>query len=154
MIITFFFLPQDFFESFNVFDYGHSKSSFIVYIYSFLVLLLCNFVWSSRLSTRWSLMVHHTFSLFFRLLIVFIFLSRRALILVLYHISNNWERFFAVIFYSFQVTFFLASTDEERKRTKNLYLVPVFSKINQWVARDISDIQPGFFVLIRDLEFK
>ena len=50
--------------------------------------------------------------------------------------------------------FFLASTDEERKRTNNLRLVPVFSKINQWVARDIPDMPLGFFVLIRDLEYK
>jgi hypothetical protein len=52
------------------------------------------------------------------------------------------------------MAFFLASTEDEKKMTSQLYMVPVFSNINKWVARDFSDIQLGFFILIRDLKVK
>jgi hypothetical protein len=54
----------------------------------------------------------------------------------------------------FKKAFYLASTDTEENRTKDLYMAPVFTKLNKWIAGDIADIQLGFFILIRGLVSK
>ena len=54
----------------------------------------------------------------------------------------------------FLIIFFQASTDEERQRTKDLILCPIFMKLNDSIARDFPGVQLGFFVLVRNGNWK
>jgi hypothetical protein len=51
-------------------------------------------------------------------------------------------------------SFLIATTDEERQRTDDLYLYPIFVKLNDWTTRYIPDIQLGFFILIRGRKWR